>query len=995
MLKTNKSINVVYIANKVYSGQEIRNSLKSIENQSRKIDNIYIIDYCSNYFDFNDYEDQFLEKISIERKCNNNNIISDINKYVKGYEFNYYFFTSFDCVFGCDHFRILESYNCDLTLTDCYYIENNQKKYYSLSPIINFTCFSEDNDKEYFFLNNYIYYNNIQTFFNKLISRQAILSASEENSSFAFTYKIWQNSHKIKIDQHLLYFKNSYYYEKDAEYSRNLKIEEYLSNIVNIYQQKISEEKIRMNVLDSLTAWIMKNYNLPATFFTKNNLKSKIENFNFDDLNYYYSIKGSLSYHYDIYQMIKETIIDEKIEYVSFDIFDTLIKRKCLEPIDLFYNLDKKFNSHYKKNQYIYFSSIRIEAENQCRKNLINRKGIEEITIDEIYDFIKDNYKEIDASLVDELKEYEKELEIKYCICRNSAKELYDLANYIGKKIIIISDMYLDITTIKSILEKNGYNNIYKIFLSSETKKLKGSGKAFELVLNNLSITADKIMHIGDNYNSDVISPSRYEIKSFELKKISSMLYESNWYSNYINTKKASMFLVDDSLNFMGNKSLLALISNEIYDYPFLATENNEYYSSPRIIGQIPMFLSLFGISLRINKLKNQNNYDNLLFVSRDGYMLMRAYNEIFKKDTARTDYLYCSRKVFLPLSIKDKLDYYSLIYSRQNIPLSPEKFYKYFKDHIEISESEYKRKILKSGYSYVNNFNNERETKEFLDYYLKHFYNEIKHLENRKAAKNYFKKFFGENSCLIDVGYSGRGETILSILLEKKINSIYIHSKDRIPYNRSEKIGFNIDTILPTMPKISGSIREQLFSKCDGSCVHIDFEKEEIQKGKLTAYYPEEWTIKCAQESSIEMIRTYMQEYKSNLCELDYKPYELNLILEKFYYFPYDEDAKVFRSIYFEDDINIAKRIVNLYDIWTQFIGQYYKIKPQHIDIPAETPAPVQKRSLFKSAIVKLCRPLYRKSMIRLSKVVEEAVVNAMQDNTNNISDIKNNIKK
>ncbi len=65
-------------------------------------------------------------------------------------------------------------------------------------------------------------------------------------------------------------------------------------------------------------------------------------------------------------EYIKEQIITGDYEYISFDIFDTLICRPLYNPTDLFYMLDKKFEELYKTN--ISFYKIRIAAESIARK---------------------------------------------------------------------------------------------------------------------------------------------------------------------------------------------------------------------------------------------------------------------------------------------------------------------------------------------------------------------------------------------------------------------------------------------------------------------------------------------------------------------------------------------------------------------------------------------------------------------------------------------------
>lgn len=84
--------------------------------------------------------------------------------------------------------------------------------------------------------------------------------------------------------------------------------------------------------------------------------------------------------------------MDHKLKYilkhdcVSFDIFDTLVKRYVSLPTDVFDIVELRYNSlHGTSNEKIRgFKELRINAELKARKKII-----EEVSIDEIYNFIE------------------------------------------------------------------------------------------------------------------------------------------------------------------------------------------------------------------------------------------------------------------------------------------------------------------------------------------------------------------------------------------------------------------------------------------------------------------------------------------------------------------------------------------------------------------------------------------------------------------------------
>ena len=69
-------------------------------------------------------------------------------------------------------------------------------------------------------------------------------------------------------------------------------------------------------------------------------------------------------------------------DVVSFDIFDTLIKRNCFNPTDIFDIVEMKYNENYEK-KISKFREKRILAEKLARDKY---KQYEDVTLKEIYE---------------------------------------------------------------------------------------------------------------------------------------------------------------------------------------------------------------------------------------------------------------------------------------------------------------------------------------------------------------------------------------------------------------------------------------------------------------------------------------------------------------------------------------------------------------------------------------------------------------------------------
>ncbi|MGN0145017.1 MAG: HAD family hydrolase, partial [Clostridium sp.] len=302
-------------------------------------------------------------------------------------------------------------------------------------------------------------------------------------------------------------------------------------------------------------------------------------------------------------------------KYVSFDIFDTLILRNVLNPNDIFKIIQNKIN----KND---FYTKRINAE----KEAVRKSLREEITLEEIYSNITELKSDNEKEYVMDL---EKQTEIKYSVFNPIFKEIIDYCRKNHKKIIIASDMYLDESTIKSILKKNGVEYDY-LYLSSKIKLRKSRGKMYTYILKDLGISKNELVHIGDNKLSDYIIPKLMGIKS--------ILYTRS---------KDKCICVND----IADNICFSFIRN------IIMPENNKYYN----FGFKYLGMLIYGMCQWIHEEAERRNINSIYFIARDGFILKKAYDLIYKNE--QTKYLYLSRRsLTVPMlrdvqSMKDILD--------------------------------------------------------------------------------------------------------------------------------------------------------------------------------------------------------------------------------------------------------------------------------------------------------------------------------------------------
>jgi hypothetical protein len=79
-----------------------------------------------------------------------------------------------------------------------------------------------------------------------------------------------------------------------------------------------------------------------------------------------------------------------------------------------------------------------------------------------------------------------------------------------GGQVIFVSDMYLPAVAVRRSLERHRWiEPADKLFVSSECRATKASGRLFGMVMNATGAGARSITHIGDNRRADVVAPLR------------------------------------------------------------------------------------------------------------------------------------------------------------------------------------------------------------------------------------------------------------------------------------------------------------------------------------------------------------------------------------------------------------------------------------------------------------------------------------------------------
>ena len=193
----------------------------------------------------------------------------------------------------------------------------------------------------------------------------------------------------------------------------------------------------------------------------------------------------------------------DNYDLISFDIFDTLLLRAVSKPIEVFNHIwerAKKEEICMTDISPTEFMKLRVEMEHRARGKASGR----EVNLDEIYNELPNQI----VTDVKRLKNLELVVEKECCYPNYTMYELVKSAKRLGKKVVLLSDMYLSKEQIIMILEHNKIDTAVfdGIFISNEMGCTKQDGGLYEILLNDWpQIEKTKILHIGDNENSDYV----------------------------------------------------------------------------------------------------------------------------------------------------------------------------------------------------------------------------------------------------------------------------------------------------------------------------------------------------------------------------------------------------------------------------------------------------------------------------------------------------------
>lgn len=419
-----------------------------------------------------------------------------------------------------------------------------------------------------------------------------------------------------------------------------------------------------------------------------------------------------------------------KYDCVSFDIFDTLIKRCVPDPHDVFFLVErycKENGISISEN----FKEKRIAAERAVNKN--NRYPS---TIQEIYEFF---CLENGGNPV-ELEAVEKLIELDVCKPNLAIISLYRKCIQEGRRVFIISDMYMDSEFLKLLLKNCGITGYEKVFVSCEYQATKTTGELFKKVMAETGVVPEQWLHIGDNPKGDINSPQRIGIASYQLKSE----------KRYGHPIKAE---ISSKLDFAMSNRLIDIIGTSL---------NKSGYMGAKVLGPL-----LAGYSKWLSCQCELRDIHKVFFLSRDGYTMKEAF-DIVNPNRFETEYIYASRRSWTVPAIWMEPEYDDIL---KNISMSPRTSVRSFVTRLGLLPENCLQEIQQCRMT-VDTTINKKELQESMQF--RQLYSAIREkvIDNSKSEYRALTKYLQEKNvkgkiAIVDIGYNGTMQKALKIILE------------------------------------------------------------------------------------------------------------------------------------------------------------------------------------------------------------------------------------
>ena len=436
-----------------------------------------------------------------------------------------------------------------------------------------------------------------------------------------------------------------------------------------------------------------------------------------------------------------------KREYVSFDVFDTCLIRRCGRPYKIWDLMaDKLFEKDDSRGRLSFTGNRR----------LVEKKA----SYGSPYPTLNDIYHELNVAQwgFEQNSIMNLEMEIEEQELFPNPEMLKTVSKYRenGFKIAFVSDMYLPPEFIRKVLAKFGFcKDSDLVFVSAFCKASKSDGKLFDFVLKDTQTKAKQWIHYGDNERSDYRVPRSKGIKAILVNDTDFTDEEKRWIDD------ARFYSHKHEIELWAGLCRLTRLQNE---RSFAATMAVDFIAS--------VYVPYVAYVLRTAK---EKGIKTLYFLARDGHIFL----EIAKAMKAESEGIECRY-----LKVSRRALYACVFYEVNDFELQMTvgaavgNSYKTVKNTLNSFDFEYEnlsdetKKMFPADYV----LRTRSKTNAFIETLKKNDVDLIKKKseQRRQNLLGYLKQecFFEKPSAMVDLGWVGTCRLILNYILCKENES-------------------------------------------------------------------------------------------------------------------------------------------------------------------------------------------------------------------------------
>ena len=437
-------------------------------------------------------------------------------------------------------------------------------------------------------------------------------------------------------------------------------------------------------------------------------------------------------------------------DIITFDVFDTLITRSVLHPVDVFSVVEAQAKRQSLLNR-------AFAQERQAAEQAAYEAYGDGANFSQIYEMLEKRFS-YGQDLCGKLMDMELAAEQEVAAPRTPMRELFLRLKNAGKRIVLCSDMYLGSDQIRQLLVRCGYPEDLEIWVSSEHNATKTTGRLWKQLFAALPQDARSI-HVGDNDCGDYRSLKQLGREAVRIQSGYAMFTGSPLY-DYLSRY--------DQEGELGRSLVLGwLVNRACFNSPFRETGSGEDITAVWGGAAFASFMDF---------LVAHRDDSQLLFTTREGYLLKPLYEAYCKALGVEPQpgcLFYASRAATVAATVTSEKDV-------QEAMQRPE--YRGTLGHFVKSRMNFQLPEDAPSDAPIELPAQQREVLRMLKPYLPQIYETS--LAQKQAYETYVQSICQDDRALtvVDVGYNGTIQWALSKVLGEKVGGLYMFLNDGAP---------------------------------------------------------------------------------------------------------------------------------------------------------------------------------------------------------------------